>query len=39
MTISAKSGEGIVELAQAIRRRVVRDEDLLFEGRWRFEGK
>ncbi len=35
--ISARSGEGIVELAQTIRRRIVRDADLSFDGRWRFE--
>lgn len=37
--ISARSGEGIVELAQAIRRRIVRDADLNFDGRWHFESE
>ena len=37
IAISAERGEGIVELAQMIRRRIVRDEDLNFDGRWRFD--
>lgn len=37
ITVSAKRGTGILELAQMIRRRIVRDADLNFNGRWRFQ--
>jgi len=35
--ISAAEGDGVVELARTIRRRLVRDDDLTFDGRWAFD--
>ncbi|MAD20283.1 MAG: hypothetical protein CMJ52_08940, partial [Planctomycetaceae bacterium] len=37
LQVSALSGRGVPELAKAVRRRIVRDEDLEFEGRWPFD--
>ena len=37
LQVSAVSGQGVPELAKAVRRRIVRDEDLEFEGRWPFD--
>ncbi|MCP4833337.1 MAG: GTP-binding protein [Phycisphaera sp.] len=34
--VSARTGEGIVELARAVRSRIVREEDLSSTGRWAF---
>ena len=36
ITVSATTGEGILELARGIRARLVPDEDLTAPGRWRF---
>lgn len=38
LAIGARDGIGIEALAIAIRRRIVRDEDLTFRGRWAFPG-
>ena len=37
LRISAVTGEGIAEFAHAVRNRVVRADDLAFEGRWPFD--
>jgi tRNA modification GTPase len=37
LAISAGTGEGVVKLAQAVRERLVRAEDLEFHGRWAFD--
>jgi hypothetical protein len=34
---SATEGDGVVELARTIRRRLVHDDDLTFDGRWAFD--
>jgi tRNA modification GTPase len=37
VAISAATGDGVVELARAVRERIVRGADLAFAGRWAFD--
>ena len=38
LRVSAVTGEGITAFASVVRNRIVRTEDLAFEGRWPFHG-